>query len=222
MNHSHKNLDSGINDYGIFTEIPVLDVKSDIIFPTLFYQFKLDIDNQKIIDECFELKNKFPKGVQKSNMGGWQSEVYNLFSIDRNLTPNIQNLSYNVLLAANDISKEHKLNLNFNESGCAWWININDQYCYNAIHSHPGSSLIALYYPKILKDNSDQGNLSFVRCDGSHHIFLYDERPEYVNYNLNAEEGVIYIIPSNVLHYVKPNKLEETRISIAFNLSIDK
>lgn len=221
MTHSHiSSYSTNCDDDDFFSEIPLLDVKSDIIFPTFFYQFKLNIDNQKIIEECLELKNKFPNGVKKSNMGGWQSEVYCLTTISRYLTPNIQNLAYNVVLSANDISNDHKLSYNFENRGCQWWININDQHCYNAVHSHPGSSLIALYYPKISKDNKE-GNLSLLRCDGSHHIMLYENRPEYVTYDLHAEEGVIYIIPSNVMHFVKPNLSEETRISIAFNLSIN-
>lgn len=220
MIHAHKvnNNNAILNDHGIYTEVPVLDVKEEVLFPTIFYKFKLDIDNDKIVEECLDLKEKNP-GRQRSNIGGWQSEPYNLFDVNKNITPSVQNLAYNVILAANDISKDHELDVIFDERGCDWWINVNDNYCYNAIHSHPGSSLIALYYAKI--SPLGQGNLSLIRCDGSHHIPLYENRQDYVNYELNAEEKVIYIIPSNVLHFVKPNFVDETRISIAFNLSIN-
>lgn len=219
MIHSHKvKSDTVLNDTGIYTEIPVLDVKEEVLFPTIFYKFKLDIDNETIVKECLDLKEKNP-GRQRSNIGGWQSEVYTLFTINKNTTPSVQNLAYNVILAANDISRDHELNVIFDERGCDWWININDNYCYNAVHSHPGSSIIALYYPKI--SSMEQGNLSLVRCDGSQHLLMYEHRPDYTNYELNAEEGTIYILPSNVLHYVKPNFANETRISIAFNLSLN-
>ena len=221
MIHAHKVGVDCDNDQpsSYYQEFPVLEVNQDIIFPTPFYKFKLDIDNRQILDECYDLKKKDPNGVKKSNVGGWQSQVYTLFSINKSLTPYIQNLAYNVILAANDISRDYGLDVIFDERGCDWWININDSFCYNAVHSHPGSSLIALYYPKI--SNMNQGNLSLIRSDGSHHIELYQNREDYVNFELNAEEGIIYIIPSNVLHFVKPNQINETRVSIAFNLSIN-
>lgn len=200
-------------------EIPVLDIKSEIIFPTFFCEFKLDIDNQSILNECLELKNTRPKGVKKSNVEGWQSEVYSLLTITRDITPNIQNLAHNILMAANDISNQYNFDTFFDIGGCCWWININDGYSYNVMHSHPGCEIIALYYPKI---SSNSGNLNLVRCDGSNHIGLYENRPDFTNFELKAEEGTIYLFPSNILHYVKPNKMEDLRVSIAFNLSINK
>lgn len=220
MVHAHKvGINYNLTQEPIYTEFPVLEVKEEVIFPTPFYKFKLDIENSKILQDCYDLKEYDPKGSKKSNVGGWQSEVYTLFSINKNLTPNIQNLAHNVILAANDISRDYGLDLIFDDRGCDWWVNINDSFCYNAIHSHPGSALVALYYPKI--SSMDQGNLSLVRCDGSHHIPLYQNREDYVNYELNAEEGCLYMFPSNVLHFVKPNQINETRVSIAFNLSIN-
>jgi len=221
MNHSHIPKEPFcVNDYGIFKEAPVVNAEQKNIFPTLFYEFKIDIDNQKIIDDCMSLKENLPVGVQKSNMGGWQSDVYNLFSINRNITPSVQNLAFNVILAANDISQEHNLGVQFSEHGCDWWININDQKNYNVLHTHPGCALIALYYPKIDKD-LDNGNLTLLRCDGSQFIDLYRCKSEYSCYELNAEEKTIYIMPANIMHYVKPTFDGETRISIAFNLSIN-
>lgn len=220
MNHSHHKGGQMIATPK-YEEIPVLDTNFEVIFPTFFASFKLDIDNDKILQECYELRKQDPKGVRKSNIGGWQSEIYALFDIRKDLTPNIQTLAFNTILAANDVSEEHNLNMVFPENGCQWWININDEVCYNAVHSHPGSQIIALYYPKV-SYNGDQGNLSIIRQDGSQHCGLYEHRMDYTQYDLNAEVGTLYLLPSHVLHFVTPNRTDAERVSIAFNLSSEQ
>lgn len=221
MNHSHNySKSSDLEEHEIFKELQVLDVKQDIIFPVFFYQFKLEIDNKKILDECLHLKEIDPKGVTFSNVGGWQSENYSLLNISRDLTPNIQTLAYNVMLAANDISRDCELNVEFGLSGCEWWININEKDCYNVVHSHPGCEIIALYYPKISGKND--GTVSFIRTDGAQYNSLYEGNSDQLNYDLIAEEGVVYLLPSHLLHFVRPNLSNDYRVSIAFNLSINK
>lgn len=220
MNHSH-NKNTNVLVSPKYEEIPVLDVNFDIIFPTFFASFKLDIDNDKILQECYELRKQDPEGVKKSNIGGWQSQIYSLFDIRKDLTPNIQTLAFNAVLAANDVCQEHDLNVFFEENGCQWWININDEICYNAVHSHPGCQIIALYYPKV-SPNGDQGNLSILRQDGSQHCGLYEHKFQYTQYDLNAEVGTLYLLPSHVLHFVTPNRTDSERVSIAFNLSSEQ
>jgi uncharacterized protein (TIGR02466 family) len=223
MNHSHVN--KVLPCSGKYDEVEVLDTSFDLIFPTFFSKFKLNIDNESILNECFEFRDKFPKGVQKSNMNGWQSDVFSLFHIDSSLTPNIQNLAFNTILAANDVSENYKLGLQFGEHGCDWWININDNFSYNAIHSHPGCEIIALYYPKISSDISssiDEGMLQLIRTDGSQQNGIYEKRPDFTYYDVIPEVGTIYLFPSHILHCVTPNKTNIQRVSIAFNLTADK
>lgn len=220
MNHSH-NKSSNLLFTPKYKEIPVLETNFDVIFPTFLASFKLDIDNDKILEECYGLRDLDPKGVQKSNIKGWQSDIYGLFDIKKDLTPNIQTLAFNVVLAANDVAAEYDFNVIFPENGCQWWININDEICYNSIHSHPGSQIIALYYPK-LSPNGEQGNLSIIRQDGSQHCGLYEHRMDFTQFDLNAEVGTLYLLPSHVLHFVTPNYSNTERVSIAFNLTIEQ
>jgi uncharacterized protein (TIGR02466 family) len=221
MNHAHHSSNPlDFVEHEIYKELPVLDVKQDVIFPVFLYKFKLDIDNKKILEECLQLREIDPKGVRFSNVGGWQSDNYCLININRNLTPNIQTLAYNVILAANDISKDYELNVEFGPPGCEWWVNVNQKECYNVVHSHPGCDIIALYYPKISGNND--GTVTFVRTDGAQYSSLYEANNEQLNYELVAEEGIIYLLPSHLLHFVKPNLSNDYRVSIAFNLSINK
>lgn len=221
MNHAHQSFNpSDSVEHEIYKELPVLDVNQDVIFPVFLYKFKLDIDNKKILEECLHLRELDPKGVKFSNVGGWQSDNYCLININRNLTPYIQTLAYNVILAANDISRDHELNVEFAPPGCEWWVNINEKECYNVVHSHPGCDIIALYYPKISGKND--GTVTFVRTDGAQYNSLYEGNNDQLNYELIAEEGIVYLLPSHLLHFVKPNLSNDYRVSIAFNLSINK
>lgn len=222
MNHAHKSSNKNISEIPNerYKELPVLEVTPDIIFPSFCYKFKLGVDNDTILKECFELKELDPFGEKYSNVGGWQSKNYSLMNIEQNLTPKIQNLAFNSILAANDISKDHNLNVEFTIDGCEWWVNINEKECYNVIHSHPGCDIIALYYPKI--DSDDSGSATFVRTDGSQHISLYSNNSELINYRLKAETGILYLLPSHLLHFVEKNNSTNTRVSIAFNLSINR
>ncbi len=223
MTHSHVNkiLPTSIK----YSELKVLDSSFDIIFPTFFSKFKLDIDNDSILEECLNLRKDDPRGVQKSNIHGWQSQTYSLFDIRRDLIPNVQNLAFNTILAANDISQNYDFKLRFSEHGCDWWININDKFCYNAVHSHPGCEIIALYYPKIssnIDDGFNEGTLQLIRTDGSQQCGLYEGNYQYANHLVLPEVGTLYLFPSHVLHYVTPNLKDTQRISIAFNLKADK
>lgn len=222
MNHKHESLQNldNENQDEIFKELKVLETTSDLIFPVFLCQFKLEIDNDKILEECLELRDLDPKGKRFSNVGGWQSENYNLFTIPRNITPNIQTLAYNAILAATDISGELNYNVEFGPEGCEWWININEKDCYNVAHTHPGCDIIALYYPKI--NGNDDGDVCFIRTDGAQYQSLYDNNSEHLMYTLKAEEGVLYLMPSHLIHFVKPNLSNDYRVSIAFNIAINK
>ena len=151
-------------------------------------------------------------------MGGWQSEIYSFGLIHKNFTPHIQNLSHNVIDFCNYISEQKELDKHFFENEIGWWININEKYCYNALHSHPGCSLVALYYAKI-KGNGTDGNLVLLRNDGSNHTQLYTGNSSYSLMELEAEVGSLYIFPSHIIHYVKPNLSDEERVSISFNIN---
>lgn len=221
MNHLHHPYSNcEVDENQLYQELPVLDIKKDVIFPVFLYQFKLDIDNQKILEECLQLRKLDPRGVTFSNVGGWQSDNYCLINIAKDLTPNIQNLAYNVMLAANDISTDYELNVEFGPQGCEWWVNINEKNCYNVVHSHPGCEIIALYYPKISGNND--GTVTFIRTDGGQYNSLYEGNNNELNHELIAEEGIIYLLPSHLLHFVKPNLSNDYRVSIAFNLAINK
>ena len=113
MNHSHFiNRPENQCDESKKFNIDIVNDEIKDIFPTLFYDFELDIDNETIVNECYDLQKKFPKGVEKSNVNGWQSDVYELFTIKNYITPSIQELAKFVIDISNDISKQNESNSN--------------------------------------------------------------------------------------------------------------
>lgn len=211
VSHKHR-----VNQYR--SEIEISDVEAFDIFPTTVWSGRVNVNNDDVLDECYRLRDKYPDGVNKSNFGGWQSEVYNLDDILTEVdTPVISDLGNKIIFFANKLC-EQELNSTrlFEESGTGFWININEQFCYNVLHSHPKCDLIALYYAKIAPS---QGNLNLMRNDGSAHTLLYENVEDGGFFKLNAEPGVVYIFPAHVLHYVEPNLVDDTRVSISFNIS---
>lgn len=203
-----------------FSEISVVNCERKDLFVTPFWDFELDINNDEIVDECFGLQKRFPKGVQKSNWGGgWQSQVYELETINRNTTPKIQNLARNIVDICNDLLEEYESPKRCSDDNIGWWININRGMGYNVHHTHPGCSLIGIYYPMIPKNLKDrEGMFAIIRTDATNHNAAFADIENNAEYFIRPKEKHLYIMPSTVAHYVTPHFDQSERISIAFNI----
>lgn len=190
------------------------------LFTTPFYGYNLDFNNQEIVDECFELKDKYPNGVSKSNFGGgWQSQVYELARIRREVTPAIQNLARNVVDLANDMLEDCGSVTRVGDDQIGWWININKGMGYNVYHTHPGCTVIGIYYPMIPDDlEENEGNLTILRSDPSNHNAAFADIQNWCEFVIKPKVGSLYLMPSTVGHYVTPHFSDQERISIAFNV----
>ena len=100
------------------------------------------------------------------------------------------------------------------------WANINYPGCFNRHHIHPNSLFSGVYF---IKTPQKSGNL-----------MLYDPRPGVQMTMPNRKEGKLspelwrevhyepkagrcIMFPSWLWHEVKPNKSNDTRISVSFN-----
>lgn len=195
------------------------------MFPQVLSVKSLELDVNKISNFCYELKNSDAQGKIKSNRGGWQSNSFEMDSI-QNLI--IQNLEFDkffnkINVAVNNVSQEMgiipKLNIN------NLWININQYGNYNIPHLHSGSILSGVFYVKAPKNC---GEIIFENPVGAlmesylHYSHLLDE----IDYNhwtaqtcrVPCEENRLILFPSWIKHSVDQNLNEtEDRISIAFN-----
>jgi len=222
MLHNHLNLKNTNTNTNLINETKNNDIIALNIFPNTLFFGNINVDNDKIVSECYKLKTIEPIGKPRSNRNGWQSDRYSSnCNLIRNQFSEFINLELKCLEFVNCAMAKNGYTLKFLNSRCTWWVNINQEFSYNVIHCHPKCEWVAVYYPKI--ESKKQGELTFVRTDGSNHNAIYENAiHEYMQnyYVCPIEQGKLYVFPSHLLHYVTPNMTKNDRISISFNFSI--
>jgi uncharacterized protein (TIGR02466 family) len=131
----------------------------------------------------------------------------------KNICSPIFNFTLDMIKKNLKFKKEVKIILN------NLWINENYKECYNEPHYHPNSNFSGVFY---IKTPKECGNLIFIKDSGSsmNGLALFLEEIGSSTYTIKPEENLLILFPSNFLHYAEPNKSEESRISIAFNVSM--
>ncbi len=186
------------------------------LFPTPLYEITgLEIDNEKLEKDIYELKEKDP-GIEKgySNRGGWHSTPQKNNEIQEIFKPIIDAFGkiFPEMIFNPKISRIDSLSI---------WANINPKGSYNITHNHPRCDLSGVYYVKVPEGES--GTLNFI-----------DPRPALTYGNNFIVEryvggdsvprfpivGNMYLFPSSLEHNVGSNLTEEDRISISFNLNL--
>ena len=183
-------------------------------FPTQIYI--KDIPNAISLNQYLEQKilqwSQQDKGVSKTNAGGWHSAT------DMNEKEEYNVLTKELFAMQDEIFLKEKLSLKPVLGNM--WANINYPGCYNRPHIHPNSLLSGVYFVKTPKNS---GNL-----------MVYDPRPGVQMAMPNREEGKLpselwrevhfepiagrcIMFPAWLWHEVKPNKADNTRISVYFN-----
>ena len=190
------------------------------LFPVIIHRFNIpnfkDIE-KTLIKNSYEQRKKDPKGRIISNRGGWQSSI---FRGEDNI---IRSTLFSSLSSYFETNKIFESNIALE----GWWININGKGHYNRVHDHPGSDLSGVMW---IKTPVDCGRLEFT----SPHAFVQHKELDfyskkykeynkiYSTYEFYPVAGRIAIFPSFILHRVLPNQSGEDRISVSFNLLLNK
>ena len=158
---------------------------------------------------CMDMKKKL-KGVVKSNVNGWQSSI---IGDEINITSEIMkhvNVFNETLKIKNRLSIQNM------------WVNINGYKDYNIEHTHPGATISGVYYSQT---EQDSGDIIFIHPAKDSLIHDWDNRDwqEYNQYNsltwwFTPSVNKLFLFPSWLKHYVKPNLNNKERISISFNV----
>lgn len=179
------------------------------IFVTPIFKINLSqIDNSLIIKEINEIISISP-GRKISNNGGHQSNDFNLETSPKTMSE--------VALVVLEMCKDIYRHTNINEDVRVldFWFNVNKYKDSNFNHVHHVDGFSAVYY---VKCNSDSGGIVFTR-PGAEKFTARQTAPFYNEfYEAIPQEGDIFIFPSNIEHFVRPNMSNQDRISIAFNL----
>jgi len=180
------------------------------IFSTPLFCQKFSLNNENIKEFCLSRKNS-DSGRVISNVGGWQSNNFNMSKPPKELKDLVKCI-FNFSLEICDF-----LDIESTSSGHGW-INVNQYGNFNWSHTHPGSALSGVYY---VKTSTDCGNIEFE--NPSMNLMTNMKVKKYNVFNSSSlmvpsEEGTLYIFPSWLPHKVHPNLSNEERISISFNL----
>ena len=183
-------------------------------FPTMIYI--KDFPDSEKLNKYLEPKiiqwSQQDKGEQKTNAGGWHSTTNMNRKEEYNpLTRELFNMQEEIY------QKEH---LSMKPACGNMWANINGPGNFNRPHIHPNSLFSGVYYVTAPKNS---GN-----------FMIYDPRPGVQMTMPNRKEGKLstelwrevhyepkagrcIMFPSWLWHEVKPNKSNDTRISVSFN-----
>ena len=179
------------------------------IFKIGVYQRKLELNNSYLKNYAYTLKQNSTSNLV-SNRGGFQSS---------NLEGNeLDELKKDICHYANIYSKE----LSYDDVSLTnIWCNINSYKDYNVLHGHSGCVISGVYYTQTPKDC---GNIVFY--SPAFQVLSHSNQQTPNNHYtsstwwLPAVEGMLYLFPSWLLHYVESNlNKEEDRISYSFNLN---
>jgi len=169
--------------------------------------------NPRLMKDLAELEASNSSMV-RSNVGGWHSDT-NLHQLEafKPLRQVIENVS---------VGCANYLGLDFQKADLVFqgmWANRNGPGDYNTAHVHPNSFLSGCYY---VKTQENAGNIEFIDPIGERTMFTYPIKDEvtYLPRRLSyrCHEGLMVLFPSWLTHGVQPNRSQEDRMSIAFNI----
>ena len=117
---------------------------------------KLELDIDSLIEFCYEIKRKNEKGVEKTNVGGWQSDN----AVDETHTEFVK-LKTKIEDAAKEYHEEINFKKTFEQKIDNIWVNINQRGHSNEFHQHP-HSIFSGAFDKILSELFSLLALSFL------------------------------------------------------------
>lgn len=168
--------------------------------------------NHYLEKQILKWNKEDPKGVSKTNAGGWHSTT------DMNKKQEYDPLSKELFNMQDEIFQKEYLTMKPVLGNM--WANINPPGGFNRPHLHPNSLFSGVYWIKAPKKS---GNL-----------MLYEPRPGAQCTMPNRKEGKLppqlwrevhyepkagtcIMFPSWLWHEVKPNNSNDIRISVSFN-----
>tara|TARA_B000000609_G_C24033201_1_gene271821 strand:- start:43 stop:612 length:570 start_codon:yes stop_codon:yes gene_type:complete len=178
------------------------------LFPTYLHHIEDIPISDELLEHCLT-KPDFDNNI-KSNRGGKQSITTNEDSIIKDLIQKIID---------ENIQKVFKPELEIQ----GYWVNVNSRDNYNIYHCHPGAALAGVVY---LQASEDSGDLVFYHPNA---YSVYEESTAYtqdwnltqhVQIQMHPKTGSCYIFPGHVMHGVEPNRTQDDRVSVSFNLIV--
>jgi len=180
------------------------------IFKTSIYKTSIkNIDYKNYFIDLLNNQRLLNNGNSLSNVGGFQSQSLNI--IDENIKQNL------FIKPALEYIKQ--FNRNYKIELANFWINSNNKNDYNLLHSHSECNISGVYY---IQAPENSGRIVFQNGDltkmSSKNQFCFDDANFYSRYFIPVNDYDLILFASDTFHYAEPNRSNDERISVAFNL----
>ena len=191
----------------------VMDKKYLNLFHVPIQTNVLELNIDSLIEFCYEMKRKNEKGIEKSNIGGWQSD-----NVINETHTEFVKLKTEINNAANIYHGHVQFKKTYNQKIDNIWININQKGHSNEFHNHPYSIFSGAFY---LRGNSP---IVFRHPFSDITTYFWDdsiiEEWTWANsgrWSIEPEPNMLFIFPAWIEHKVLANKEDTDRISLSFN-----
>lgn len=177
--------------------------------------------NAEILKEI-DQRRAAETGMVRSNRSGWHSDL-DFFARQE---PAHRELAQAIMLSLADATRRcaaQGTDLSKLQLQCDGWVNVNPDGGYNVPHDHPGAFWSAAYYVYVpeARDGTPDGAIEFIDhrsappgqglVQSPYHRGLVTMRPV---------AGMLLVFPSNLKHWVHPNRSAYERVTIAINAKV--
>jgi uncharacterized protein (TIGR02466 family) len=192
-------------------------IEMHYLFPTALWKTNVPL-TEKEKSDLINYHNEIRETTQGKNYSNnsWQSQ--DKFSEHESFIPLKKLLQDNITPIQEEIFKRYSIEL------ANMWFNSQELGMWNKLHSHGVFGLSGVYYLKVPEGS---GKIVFERnlleknvidnvwglCDSSF-------EPSVTTVEVQPKEGDLIIFPSWIGHWVDRSKSIDTRISVAFNLTL--
>ena len=179
---------------------------------------KLELNIDSLIEFCYELKRKNEKGVQISNIGGWQSG-----NIINETHTEFVKLKTEIENSANIYHRDIQLKKTYYQKIETICVNINQKGHSNVYHDHPYSKLSGAFY----LTTGETAPIVFRHPFEDISVYYWGESiVEEWNvtnggvWSFPPKSNQLLIFPPWLYHRVDMNKEDTDRITFSFNTGI--
>lgn len=176
-------------------------------------------DYGDLIKAVREVQKEDPKGIQKTNQGGWHSR--DDLHEDKRFGVIKADIIHYCIEALDHLSVEDHCEPRLT----GMWAMINGPGTYNKLHSHPHNYLSGAFYLQVPKDS---GKLTFHNPHPQSEVLypLYMKKDQSIHLaprvSWQPKVNDLLIFPSWLNHEVEINNSKEDRIMLSFNAEIQR